>query len=231
MNLGLLTSVGLLGLAAVDPVGIAAMPLLLSQSRGIQRAVAFLAGSCVALLLMGLAFTQGFGRVILATEERLPWLVPGLELAAGLILVVTAVVLWLRGRSGRSDAEPSDAMRQRLQAPPVLLFGFGFVLVVVQSLIDVVFIVAMANVGQLRLPIVESAVAVATYTIGALLLQVLILLAYVATPREQREAQLARLAGWLHRHATTIAVTVSGVLGVALAINGISGLRGGPTFI
>lgn len=231
MNLGLLSSVGLLGLAAVDPVGIAAMPLLLSQPRGVRRAVAFLLGSCVALLLMGLAFTQGFGRVILAVEARLPWLVPGIELVAGIVLLGTALVVWLRARAGKSDVEPSDSMRARLEAPPGLLFGFGFVLVILQSLIDVVFIVAMANVGQLRLPLVESGIAVAVYTTGALLFQALIVAAYLLAPAEKRDAQLASLAGWIHRNGTTITIVVAAVLGVALALNGLSGLRGGPTFI
>ena len=45
--LSLLVSLGLLGLAAVDPVGIAVMPLLLTQTDGIRRSVWFLIGSAL----------------------------------------------------------------------------------------------------------------------------------------------------------------------------------------
>ena len=58
--LSLLVSLGLLGLAAVDPVGIAVMPLLLTQTDGIRRGVWFLIGSAIGITALGVLSTAAF---------------------------------------------------------------------------------------------------------------------------------------------------------------------------
>ena len=53
MTGALLAEVFFLGIAAFDPVGLAAMPILLSQPRGVTRSWVFVLGSMAALLGLG----------------------------------------------------------------------------------------------------------------------------------------------------------------------------------
>jgi hypothetical protein len=93
MDLGLLAEVAGLGLAAVDVVGIAFMPILLAQRDGLRRALVFLLGSFVALVAMGLVFTTGVGTVVADFNERYPWLEPGVEVFGVLTYAVTALLI------------------------------------------------------------------------------------------------------------------------------------------
>ena len=68
--------------------------------------------------------------------------------------------LWWQRRRGEQGPEVSDSLRRRLDLPLGSLFGFGVILVILQSLLDVVFIVAMVNVGAKNLPCSRSWVAV-----------------------------------------------------------------------
>ena len=78
--LSLLVSLGLLGLAAVDPVGIAVMPLLLTQTDGIRRSIWFLIGSAIGITALGVAFAIGAGHVMLRVTKDFPWLEPAIEI-------------------------------------------------------------------------------------------------------------------------------------------------------
>ena len=87
MDLSLFAEVAGLGLAAVDAIGLAFMPILLAQSDGLRRALVFLLGSFLALMTVGMLFTTGLGSRIADLNERHPWLEPGVQVAGGVFLV------------------------------------------------------------------------------------------------------------------------------------------------
>jgi len=231
MSIGLLLSLGLLGLSAVDPVGIAAMPLLLTQKNPFARSLLFLGGSFTALMVMGLLFAQGFGTVVVRFEATRSWLVPGIEVAAGVVLLgIAGTLLWRMKTSRLSVEKPSDAIVKRLQLGNGQLFLFGAGLVAVQSIVDVVFVVAMIHAGQLHLSGFALVTAVGTYAVTALVLQLAVVMAYWITPRKQRAQTLGKVHHLLTRYANQTIMTISLLLGCALLANGALALAGAPHF-
>ena len=106
--LSLLVSLGLLGLAAVDPVGIAVMPLLLTQTDGIRRSIWFLIGSAIGITALGVAFAIGAGHVMLRVTKDFPWLEPAIEIACGVIFAGFGLYLWWQRRRGEQEPAASD---------------------------------------------------------------------------------------------------------------------------
>ncbi len=224
--LGLLTPLAVLGLLAIDPIGIAVMPILLSQKNPYGRSFVFLSGSFVALVVAGLLFAVGFGAKVLHFETAHIWLVPSSEVLAGIILLILAArLLWLM-KLGRLTTEPSDSLMRRLQLNRWHLCILGSVLVTVQSMIDVVFVIAMIHIGQLHLPTPTLLTAVTTYAIAALLLQLAVVGAYWLTPPKQKLLTLARVHRLLTLYANQAVIGISLFLGSALLINGWLSLAG-----
>ncbi|MCB0914184.1 MAG: GAP family protein [Actinobacteria bacterium] len=218
---GLLGEMVALGLGAFDPVGLAAMPILLSQAQGVRRAWTFILGSVTAIMILGIAFASGLGRPIVSFSKQYPWLNSAIELTASVILVGIAVWLLWHARSvarrGNNESLASESFTKRLELPLPLLFVFGFLLVTVQSLVDVVFLVAMVEMGTRELPLVGTAVAVATYTLAALALQMIVVVVYQLLSADRRDAALARFNAYLDSHGELVAGVLTLVLGVVLA--------------
>jgi hypothetical protein len=227
--LSLLVSLGLLGLAAVDPVGIAVMPLLLTQPDGIRRSVWFLIGSAMGITALGVLFAIGAGHVMLRVTKDFPWLEPAIEIACGVIFAGFGVYLWWQRRRGQQGPEVSDSLRRRLDLPLGSLFGFGVILVILQSLLDVVFIVAMVNVGAKNLPVFEVVVAVLVYAAAALGLQIAIVAAYVWAGPEKRTRVADTVTAWLDRYGQLAAIIAAIGVGAVLVASGVSALNGGPS--
>ena len=216
MDLGLLAEVAGLGLAAVDVVGIAFMPILLAQRDGLRRALVFLLGSFMALVAMGLVFTTGVGTVVADFNERYPWLEPGVEVFGGVVLLGVGALMLVRARSGQSHAP--DNLVEKLTLPMPLLFGFGALLVTIQSIVDVVFVVAMVEAGTRGLPFPQVLLLVLAYAVTALLIQSAVVAAYLLTPHHRRDHVMGDFAGWLARRGEFWAGVVSVALGVGLLI-------------
>jgi hypothetical protein len=215
---GLFISLALLGLAAIDPIGIAAMPILLVQQQPLRRSCIFLSGSFVSLVTMGLLFARGFGTIVLRFEKSNDWFVPSVEAIAGIILLAIAITVWRCLRTNKSLIEPSPTMVRRLRLGNWQLFILGAVLVAIQSVIDIVFVIAMIRVGQLRLALPTQVAAIITYALAALVLQVAVVVAYRLTPTRQRAQTLVVVHRLLAQYADQAVVAVSLVLGCALLL-------------
>jgi hypothetical protein len=212
---GLYISLALLGLSAVDPVGIGVMPVLLIQERPYKRAFVFLAGSFLSLMVIGVVFAKGLGEATVVFERNHTWLVPGVEAAAGVILLVIATAVFAQLKSGVS-MEPSGRTRRWLQLGSWQLFSLGALLVAVQSIVDVVFVIAMVRVGQLKLSGLALVTAVATYAVTALVFQLAVVGAFRVAPAQQRAKTLDVIRRVLVRYSNQTLVAVSLVLGVVL---------------
>jgi len=218
MMLGLFFSLGLLGLAAIDPVGIAAMPILLTQKNPLARSFTFLGGSFFSLMVMGVLFARGFGLRVLHFENSHAWLVPGVEILGGLVLLSIGGTLLWRAKTGRLSVEPSDAVMRRLRLGGWQLFTLGAAVVAVQSIVDVVFVIAMIRVGQIKLPIITLVSGIAVYSITALVLQFSVVAAYWLAPQKQRAQTLAAVHRLLVSYANQTLIGVSLLLGCALLV-------------
>ena len=123
----------------------------------------------------------------------------------------------------------SDSLRRRLDLPLGSLFGFGVILVILQSLLDVVFIVAMVNVGAKNLPVFEVVVAVLVYATAALALQIAIVTAYVWAGPERRTRVADTVTAWLDHYGQLAAIVAAIGVGAVLVASGVSALNGGPS--
>jgi heme exporter protein D len=213
---GLYISLALLGLAAVDPIGIAAMPVLLLQKHPYKRSFVFLGGSFISLMVMGLVCARGFGVAVLRFEQAHSWFVPSIEAIAGVVLLSIAGTVFWRLKAGKSSVEPSEAVTRRLQLGGWQLFGLGALLVAVQSVLDVVFVIAMIRTGQLRLSAFALTGAVAMYAVAALVLQLAVVAIFKLAPVRQRTERLAEIRRLLARYANQTVAGVSLVLGCGL---------------
>jgi hypothetical protein len=220
---GTFVSLALLGLSAVDPVGIAAMPILLLQKNPFVRSFVFLAGSFTSLMIMGFLFAEGLGTVVLKFDNTHSWFVPSLEVFAGLALIAVAATLFWRLKRQQVSVEPSDIMLKRLQLGKGKLFLFGALLVAIQSMIDVVFVVAMIHIGQLNLSTPTLLLALATYATAALVLQLAVVVAYKLTPTKQRSHTLDKVHGLLTNYANQAVIAVSFLLGCLLLVIAVLG--------
>ena len=216
MMVSLFIYLALLGLAAFDPVGIASMPILLLQKNPFKRSFVFLGGSFLSLMVMGFLFSQGLGAIVLNFENTHTWFVPSVESIAGLILLgVAGTMLW-RLKYGKLSVEPADTMIKRLQLSSWKLLLFGALLVAVQSVFDVVFVIATIRIGQLHLSTVTLTAALATYASMALVLQFAVVVAYKLAPSKQRVKTLDKVHGLLIKYANQALIGISFLLGCAL---------------
>ncbi len=214
--LTLFLSLVLLGLAAVDPVGVAAMPVLLTQKEPYRRCLLFLGGSFASLVVMGVVFAKGFGAALLRYEQAVTWLVTAVETGAGVVLLATGLYLFWRLHKGKRSAESSKSTAKKLELNDSKLFAFGALLVLVQSVVDVVFIVAMVRIGQMRISDIQLGAAVATYAIAALALQLVVVLAYWLSPRAKRLQVLQKVQSYLECYADKAIILVCILLGLIL---------------
>ena len=215
-----------LGVAGFDPVGVAIMPVLLAQRNGVMRAWMFLAGSACALMVTGLLGAAGLGKPIVHLGREYPWLDHAVELLAAAVLLPLGAILLARARhaGNRSEAVAPVVITDRLGLPTGLLFVFGYLLVTVQSLADVAFLLAMADLGSQRLKPLTVLAAVATYAAAALAVQVAVVVGYQYLPGERRARFTRSINGLLSKHGDQIAAILMLGLGVALAAMAIVGL-------
>lgn len=215
---GLFFSLTLLGLAAIDPIGIAAMPILLTQNKPFVRSLTFLSGSFGALMIMGVLFARGLGVRVLRFESSHAWLLPSVEVLAGLVLLSIAATLIWRVKTGRLSVEPSDSVVKRLGLGEWQLFLLGALLVSFQSAVDVVFVIAMIRLGQLNLSFIKLLTGITAYAVSALVLQFLVVIAYTLTPQKHRAKTLAKVHRLLIQYANQALIGISLLLGCALLV-------------
>jgi hypothetical protein len=219
--LTLLISMGLLGLAAIDPIGIALVLLLLIQEKPYRRSLLFLGGSFFAILCIGVLFAKGLGIVILRTEHHHHWLEPGFQLVAGLLLLIFALYSYMRLRQGKHEDKPNKHLLHYVEAQDFLLFIYGFVLVIIQSIIDVIFVVAMTHIAGLRLHNVQLIVALFMYAVAALSIQIIIVIIYACTPQKHRNHIISKCNKLLDKYGSRITINIGLILGGLLLVNGL----------
>ena len=217
--IALYSSLVILGILGIDPIGIAAMPVLLLQNHPIKRSMAFLSGSFFSLVVIGIIVARYTGLLLINLNIKHVWAVQLLEIIAGILLIAVAGIFFWRMKHGDNEAEPSKVMLKRLKLATYQLFILGAFIVAVQSIVDIIFVIAMVKVGQLNLSVINLLVAVIIYAVAALLLQLSIVVAFVITPVTKRDITLNLIHRLLNNYSSGVLIVVSLVLGCALLIN------------
>lgn len=211
-----------LGLAAVDPIGIALMPLLLTQKCPLRRSIAFLSGSLLALMVMGVAFAWGLGLLVLHAEQAHPWLVPYGQVAAGTVLLAVAIgMIIYRRRHRQAGMQPPQLLVDQLRLKVWHIAMAGAALVVAQSIADVVFVVAMVHVGQQHWPVWLMASAVLVYSLAALALQIAVVGVYYWLPAVQRGRAMEKLRRFVDVYAELAVICASSTIAIVLLAYGL----------
>lgn len=218
-----------LGFISLDPVGIAAMPMLLAQQRGLLKALSFLAGSFVAMVVAGVILANGAGLVLVKITKEDPKLEPTVEMISGLILLVTAAVIVLRARNKTHVANPPPPeLSKNMSLSPPRLFLYGVVIVILQSLVDIVFVLAMVNTGTKKFELYIDVFLVSCYAFAALAVQIVIVVLYLVAPSETRGPILENVERWITLRKVPLAAGAATLVGLLLMANGVSTLHGGP---
>lgn len=127
-----------LALAAVSPVLILAVSMLLGVKNGLSKALAFTVGKYLIYVGWGIVFLRLSERIVLAGGSETPTAVGTIESLLGVLLLVLA------GRSllgeDDPDAPPPKWMSALEKASTRVLFGIGVLL----SLIQLRFVLLMA---------------------------------------------------------------------------------------
>lgn len=219
----------LLGIAAIDPIGIGLILLLLTQQKPYKRSLIFLFGSFVALIVIGLLFAEGLGIFILKTEDHHHWLAPSFQILAGSLLIIFGLVSVLR-KQANSQPEVPTSLTKYVSVSDVLLFIFGFILVIIQSIIDVVFALAMTHVARMHLSSPRLIIALTTYTLAALSIQIAVVILYATTPIKERQKVIKRVNKMLDSYGDRVTIIIGFILGTLILVNGILTLADKPHF-
>jgi len=215
--LSLLISLGIIGLLSIDPIGIAIMPILLVQEKPLSRSLAFLGGSFTAIVIIGFLVARYLGRLILSISHSYGWTIPIIEFIAGLALLAVAISLYLQKNHGKS-IKPSQSLVNRLQFNIAFIYLIGVSIITIQTLVDIVFVVAMIRVGQLKLSNIDLSVAVIIYALSSLLLQLSVVIAFILTPKKHKGKTLRTVDYILNHYANTMLTIVCGLIGFGLLI-------------
>ena len=216
--LALFVSMAFLGLMSIDPVGIASMPVLLLQKRPIARSLSFLGGSLASLFIMGILLAKLLGRSILSFEHKYAWLRRLIEVIAAIILFVIAGTLYWQKNHKKSTFKLSGSMRQKLNLGLKHLFFIGALIVAAQSLLDVVFIIAMVRLGQIHMSFLKLVLIIGTYSLSALMIQLTIVVIFMLAPIKSKKMILELVNRLLNKYASWLLIAISIAIGVVLLI-------------
>lgn len=209
-------ALALLGLAAVDPIGIGIILILLIQKHPYKKVFSFLFGSFVSLLVLGFLFAKGFGRFFLRIENQNHWFIHLVEIIVGIVLLIIAFVTYIKIKQGKNSIEPSQNIHRRLRSGGFQLFVIGAIIVALQSLVDLVFVIAMIRVGQLKINNLSLILAVVIYSIFALLIQIIIVGIFKFSPNKQKAEVLSKIHRMSVRYSYQIVVIICVILSFTL---------------
>ncbi len=208
--------------AALAPIWVMIVLLLLRGEGALLRASAFVAGVVLARLAQG-----WLGSVLFqgsAAEDG------GANLIASTLVTVLGLLLLLKGvQTWRKTPDPDDPppawMAKLGSMPPLKLFTYGALVMMIAPKMWVFAMGAIGVIYQQGLRGTAAATAFVIYVIGASLLLLLPLLAYAVAPT-WAAGVLETINGWLERNNRVILIVVSLFFGVYFLQKGLGGLLG-----
>jgi len=197
--------------------------LILQGKYGVVAGLAFSAGAIVTRLLQGILFGLIFRQESDSVQEATPAVQSMLLVVLAILLIVTAVRLWLKGED--EDAPPPKWMESIGQATPGRVFLIGMAPLAISPkhwvfTISAVQAIAYADLGTGR----ASLIFVLFVLVATLPLLAPVLFALVAPERSILTLQQWR--GWLDANFHTVKIVVSLLFGLLFLWKGISGLVG-----
>ncbi|HZQ45441.1 MAG TPA: GAP family protein [Verrucomicrobiae bacterium] len=210
--------------AAVAPVWIMLVLLLLRNRGGLSKAIAFVSGQILVRLAQGIVF-RGMSGSSTGTqmEERMAIVVDTLFLVGGVLLWITALKKWCKEEDPDEPPPKWMAMLNSISTPKA--FGLSILLMTVAAKQWIFTFSALGLIREAELPGLDSAIAFLVFILGAQSLVLIPIGVYVVAPKHAPRLLEATIQ-WLERNNRTIAIVVSMVFGTYFIFKGIAGLRG-----
>jgi hypothetical protein len=210
--------------AAVVPIPVIIVLLLLSNTGGLLKGAAFVGGAITVRLAQGFIFSRIFSGDPAATSETGSNLIASTLLTVlGVLMLIAAYKKW--AKEDDPDAPPPKWMAALggLSAPKA--FGMGAVLVMLAAKQWVFTLSAIAVIGQAQLAPPASTGLFVVYVLAAQALGLIALIAYAVAPRSAGGA-LAKVNVWLERNNRPIMIGISLIFGLFFLFKGVTGLIG-----
>jgi len=213
---GIALSVGLADSINPSTVG-PALYLATTRHRALG-VLLFTVGVFAVDLVAGIALTLGPGRLLLGLVPHPRRTVRHvIELAAGIVLLALAVVLWLK----RRDLARRELPLQSGRGGSALVAGASIAAVELPTAFPYFAVIAAIVASTANLP--ESVVLVAVYCLGfvAPLLAIVVVLLVAG---DRADPLLERSAAWLQRQWPVVVAALLLLVGSGLAVVGAAGL-------
>lgn len=209
-----------ISIAAVDSLNPSTVlpALLYALGRGGSRDVAaFAAGVFTVSIAGGLLLVFGPGRALLHfISHPRPWILHVIEAAAGLVVILAALVLWLiRARVSRRFADQQPRTRSS-----ALLLGAGIMATDLPTAFP--YLGALVAITEGRRSTLTDIGLVVAYNV-VFVTPLLFVLAIITWSGDRGAAIAGRLRARLIRHAPVALPALLALLGLGLMIVGVSG--------
>jgi hypothetical protein len=207
--------------AAVVPVWITLVLLLLRSQGGLFKATAFVSGQILVRLIQGLVFGSALKSSAAAhTQTGASRIVAALLLAAGIFLWMTALTQWAK----KEAAVPLSKWMLRSQSVSTRkAFLFSVLLMVTATKQWLFTLSALGVIREANLTRPLNIIVFLVFVLGAHSLLLTPIVIYAAAPK-QSSRFLEASSQWLERHNRTIVIVVSLVFGAFFIFKGIRGL-------
>jgi threonine/homoserine/homoserine lactone efflux protein len=210
--------------AAVVPIPVIIVLLLLGNRGGLARGAAFVGGAIIVRLAQGIVFGYVFASDPTATTDAGGNLIVSvLLLVIGILMLITAYKKW--DKEEDPDAPPPRWMAALGGLSALQAFGMGAALVALAVKQWVFTLAAIGVLSKAHLGPQASIMLFVCYVLAAQAFGLVAVIAHAVAPRRAGDA-LARVNAWLERNNRTILIAASLTFGVFFLYKGISGLTG-----
>jgi hypothetical protein len=210
--------------AAVVPVPVIIVLLLLGNQGGLLKATAFIGGAIAVRLAQGIVFGYIFGSDPVATSETgASLIVSTLLIVIGVLMLITAFRKW--DKEDDPDAPPPRWMAALGGLSALKAFGMGAVLVAIAAKQWVFTLSVIGVIGEAQFAPPASTGLFLLYVLAAQALGLIAVIAYAVAPRSAGRT-LARACEWLERNDRQILIAASLIFGLFFLFKGITGLVG-----
>jgi hypothetical protein len=210
--------------AAIAPVSIIIVLLLLSNQGGVLKGAAFVGGAFMLRLVQGIIFGYIFTSDPAATSETGGNLIVStLLVVIGILMLITTSKQW--DKEEDPDAPPPGwlAALGGLSAPKA--FGMGAALIALSAKQWVFTLSAIGVIGKAQLAPPASNGLFLLYVLVAQALGLIAVIAVAVVPRSAGKA-VDHAREWLERNNRQIVVAFSLIFGLFFLFKGITGLTG-----
>ena len=213
-----------LGLAAIAPVGVALVILLLTSQKGVSKTLAYLIAQALAFAVWGSIFIKlsvNFDSLGTAEPTR-----AGLTLRIflGILLLVIGIRVLLNDQD--PDALPLKWKSLIEKMSAIALFFLNFFLSLLQIRFVLLIMAGADIIHNARLSSMETILGLLILLIVLLWPQFIPLVVFVVM-RDQRDKALKVMDGWLEKNSRLVNAGLLGFVGLVLLWGGLSGLAAG----